>query len=83
MCHGGFADVWKGRHQGREVAAKVLKVYMKDDLEQVRRVGRSCRFRRVISINNRLRLAEVLQEGFGMEDPPPSKCTVAVRGDNV
>ena len=39
MYHGGFADVWKGRYHGREVAVKVLKVYKMSDLEQIRRVG--------------------------------------------
>ena len=39
MCHGGFGDVWKGRHQGREVAVKVVKVYKMSDLKQVRKVG--------------------------------------------
>ena len=83
MCHGAFADVWKGRHRGQEVAAKVLKVYKKDDLERVRRVGDSCRSRRVIPINNRLRLIEVLQEGCGMEDPPSSKRAAPVRRNDV
>jgi hypothetical protein len=36
---GGFADVWKGRYNDREVAAKVLRVYLRDDFRQIRRVG--------------------------------------------
>lgn len=36
---GGFADVWRCRYLGQEVAAKALKVYSTDDLERVRRVG--------------------------------------------
>ena len=51
LCHGGSADVWKGQHQGREVAAKVFRVYEKNGLEQVRRVGCSLRSRHVICIN--------------------------------
>ena len=39
MYYGGFADVWNGRHQGREVVVKVLKVYKMGDLEETRRVG--------------------------------------------
>ena len=39
MCHGGFAEVWKGEHQGREVAVKVLKISMASDLVKVTRVS--------------------------------------------
>ncbi|KAF9642184.1 kinase-like protein [Thelephora ganbajun] len=34
---GGYADVWKGEHQGRLVAAKVLRVYSTSDLDKIRR----------------------------------------------
>jgi len=37
--HGGFAEVWKGEYQGREVAVKVLKVYVTSNLAKIRRVG--------------------------------------------
>jgi len=40
VCHGGFADVWKGKYCGKEVAAKVLRLRRKDELERTRRVGR-------------------------------------------
>ena len=36
---GGFADVWKGSHDGRDVAAKVLRVYSTSDFEKIRKVG--------------------------------------------
>jgi len=39
LYHGRFADVWKGQHRGRDVAAKVLKLQSKDNPEQIRRVG--------------------------------------------
>ena len=42
LCYGGFADVWKGQRHGRDVAAKVLRVYLKDGFEKIRRVGRLC-----------------------------------------
>jgi hypothetical protein len=40
LCHGGFADVWKGQCDGREVAVKVLKVYRTSNFEKIRKVGR-------------------------------------------
>ena len=39
LCHGEFADVWKGRYRGLDTAAKVLKVRSNDGRERTRRVG--------------------------------------------
>ena len=36
---GGFAEVWKGEHEGVEVAVKALKIFMTSDLIKIRRVG--------------------------------------------
>ena len=36
---GGFAKVWKGEHEGTEVAVKALKVTMKSDLVKIKKVG--------------------------------------------
>ena len=49
MRHGGFSDVWKGRYHGREVAAKVLRVYLRSDFGEIRKV--SCP-RLVVCINH-------------------------------
>jgi len=38
QCYGGFADVWKGRHNGLVVAAKALRVYTTSDLDRIRKV---------------------------------------------
>lgn len=35
---GGFADIFKGRLQGQEIAVKVLKVYQKSDIEKLLKV---------------------------------------------
>ena len=32
---GGFADVWKGTHCGREVAVKVIRTYSNSDLQKI------------------------------------------------
>ncbi|KAF9647762.1 kinase-like protein [Thelephora ganbajun] len=37
LYHGGYAEVWKGEHQGREVAVKVVKVYLTSDLDKITR----------------------------------------------
>ena len=39
LCHGEFGDVWKGKHRGRGVAAKVLRVHSSSDLKRVAKVG--------------------------------------------
>ena len=39
LCRGEFGDVWKGKHDGREVAAKVLRVYQTCDFKKVKKVG--------------------------------------------
>jgi len=36
---GGFADVWKAKHNGQNVAVKVFKAYTMGDPERVRKVG--------------------------------------------
>jgi hypothetical protein len=36
LYYGGFADVWKGEHQGCPVAVKVLKVYQTSDFAKVK-----------------------------------------------
>jgi len=41
LYHGGFAEVWKSEHQGREVAVKVLKVYVTSDLVKITKVSSS------------------------------------------
>lgn len=43
LYHGGYAEVWKGQHQGRKVAVKVLRVSLESDLNKITRVG--CYFR--------------------------------------
>ena len=42
LCHGAFADLWKGQYRGRDVAAKTLRVYSKGDVGRIRRVGHRC-----------------------------------------
>jgi len=39
LYRGGFADVWKGQCEGKEVAVKVLRISSLVDPDQMRRVG--------------------------------------------
>ena len=39
LFRGGFADVWKGEHDGREVAVKVLRTYATSDFQKIIGVG--------------------------------------------
>jgi len=39
LYRGGFADVWKGEHQGRQVAVKVLRIYSMSDFGKIASVG--------------------------------------------
>ena len=38
-CHGGFADVLKWKHRGKEIAVKVLRIRSDSDLQRVTRVS--------------------------------------------
>lgn len=35
LYSGGYADVWKGQHCGRDVAVKVVRTFSDSDLENV------------------------------------------------
>ena len=79
LCYGGFADVWKGEYRGREVAAKVLRVYKTSNLDRIKRV---CRSRALMGATGlSVFRVEVLQGGRGMEDPSSSKRAAIVRCD--
>ena len=75
---GGVADVWKGKYNGREVAAKVLRVYLTSDIEGIRKVG--CP--QVVCVNKlTISHAEILQGGNDMEDPSSSERIAIIRRD--
>ena len=42
LFRGGYADVWKGEHCGRDVAVKVIRIYSRSDLQKI--TGVSHRF---------------------------------------
>ena len=42
LYRGGFADVWKGDHSGRDVAIKIIRTYSESSLNAV--IGASFQF---------------------------------------
>ena len=40
LYRGGYADVWKGEHCGRDVAVKVIRTYSRSKLKKI--IGVSC-----------------------------------------
>ena len=67
LYRGGYADVWKGEHQGRHVAVKVLRVYSTSDFDKITSVrfsvcSKACVDWLIVPI-----LVEVLQGGRDME----------------
>ena len=82
LYRGGFADVWKGQHCGRDVAVKVIRTYSDDDLQRVIGVRYwSCSLSTCPHANTTT--VEVLQGGCDVEDAPTSEHPVADRSDNV
>ena len=39
LYRGGYADIWKGQHNGQQVAAKTLVVYATSDIGRIMKVG--------------------------------------------
>jgi len=81
LYKGGFADVWKGEHSGRDVAVKVLRIYSTGDLQRIIDVGFVlCFLSRVYPLTEHC--VEVLQGGRHMESPSTPKCAATDRGDD-
>ena len=72
---GEVADVWKGRYNGQDVAAKVLRVQT-SDLEQTREAG----FPQLVPCISKLIMSiiAILQAGRDMEYPSSSECAAVV-----
>jgi len=84
---GGYADVWVGKHQGCEVAVKVLRVYSAGDLDKIISVSHHPRLaksahRRADDRCDRCDRPDVLQRSCNMEGPLPSERAPAVGSDD-
>ena len=75
MYKGGYADVWKGEHRGREVAVKVIRTYSDDELRKIIHVGRSISAYQLFTGL----CAEALQRGCDVEVPSTSECLTTAR----
>ena len=79
---GGFADVWKGEHCGRDVAVKVVRTYSDSNLQKI--LGVSCLLHSILCAGVlTVPYAEILQRGCSMEDPPSSKRPPSNWGEDV
>jgi len=81
---GGYADVWVGKHQGCDVAVKVLRVYSESDLDKTTSVSHHPRLAKSAyqRADDRCDRTDVLQGSCNVEGPPPSERAPAVGGDD-
>jgi len=79
-CGGGFADVFQGKYRGRQVAIKVMRVYVSGDRGLDRSVGVSFN-----ALHGKPALTapptEVLQRGHRLEAPAAHECSAITRRD--
>jgi len=76
---GGFANVSQGAYEGRQVAIKVVRVYITSDLDVIRSVSfppPSYHYARLDQW-----IIEVLQRGGRLETPPSSQYLTAAWRD--
>ena len=78
---GGYADVWKGEYNSRDVAVKVLRVYSTSDLGKNMTVGIFCLVRAHIKQLMSTHV-DVLQRGRDVESSPPSECAATLGSGN-
>jgi hypothetical protein len=70
VAFGAFGDVWEGIHDGKRVAIKALRIYKRDDVRKVAKVGLGL----VISAGGSSRPSQgILQGGGYMEEDLPSQ----------
>ena len=74
---GGFADVSRGTYEGRQVAIKVVRVYVTSNLDTIRSVS-------VLPhhyVHPDKQVAEILPGGGRLEAPPAPQYITAAWGD--
>ena len=81
LYQGGYADVWKGKHNGCDVAVKGLRVFAGSDSGKIMRVG-SIVCQRTFICQLMFIMVEVLQGGCDLEVSSPPKRATAIRSDN-
>jgi hypothetical protein len=82
LYSGGYADVWKGEHQGLKVAVKVLKVYMTSDFDKITSVGHHLKLSNDENRGADCDCVEVLSGSRDMEKFKPPKRAPTVGSDN-
>ena len=76
--------MWMGKHQGRKVAVKVLKVYSTNDFNKITSVSHHSRLVESAyrTADDRRDRTDVLQGSCDVEEPSPSECALAVGSDD-
>ena len=81
LYRGGFADIWKGEHHGRDVAVKVIRTYSNSNLQRI--IGVGCLLYSLsICIRTDAARVEVLQGSCDVENPPASERPATDRSDD-
>ena len=79
LYSGGYADVWKGQHQGYFVAVKVLRVYSTSNFDKIKNVS----WRYVVRcFALTLACVEVLQGSHDVENVAPSERAATIGSDD-
>ena len=71
--------MWKAQYDGKEVAVKILRVYLTSNFEKIRKVGCSRRVRVDELTASRI---EVLQGGYDLEGPSSPERVATARCDD-
>lgn len=80
--YGGRADIWKGDYQGRKVAAKVLRVYVSSNLDNIISVCHCLKPSRSIGACANRSGAGILQGSCYVERPRQSQRAPIFRSDD-
>ena len=74
--------MWLGDHQGRQVAVKVLRVYLSSDFDKITHVGCLCGVQKVRMDELTMTFVGFLQRSCDVENSSPSERFTSAGSDN-